>query len=209
MQNLNLWNNVVKPLIIEQYKYASNWKACLKAVIDMLQRIEDGAFALLNYFQIPQTYNSSLTSKHLDFIASLVGLKRNEGENDETFYTRFMLYVVSSDAGTPSYVIRNVKVLSGNTSPSYNEEAPATFYVYTAPHKQLRQAEVKRLSPVGVLGFAAAALLDANGNFIVNANDEKIMCVADDNKVGTGNGYILLKDSGYILLRDGGRLSKI
>lgn len=208
MQNLNLWNNVVKPLIIEQYKYASNWKACLKSVIDMLQRTEDGAFALLNYFQIPQTYSSALTSKHLDFIASLVGLKRSEGESDETFYTRFMLYVVSSDAGTPTYVIRNVKVLSGNPSPSYNEEAPATFYVYTAPNRQLIQNAVKQLSPVGVLGFAAAALLDANGNFIVNANDEKIVCVADDSQVGVAGGYILLADGGNILLTDGGRLQK-
>lgn len=186
----NLWDDVVKPLIIEQYKYASNWKKCLKAVIDSLQTSEDNLFALQDYFVIPQSVDD-VSSVHLDFLAGLISLKRYEDESDETFFARFISFTQSKEAGTPNEVIRQMSVLTGDSAPIFHEETTATFFVHTPnATKRVSNAEVNRLAPVGVLGVNSAALVFADGSRIGlhpsgSSYSSKLICVAKDSTIGT------------------------
>ena len=67
----NLFESVVKPLVLEQYKYAVRWNACLKAVIDKLtdevmqalaegQDLDEALSWLAESFLLPDHQNRSV-----------------------------------------------------------------------------------------------------------------------------------------------------
>lgn len=182
----NLFESVVKPLVLEQYKYAVRWNACLKAVIDKLQAVENGAFALQEYFRIPPAYSvDAITADRLEYLASVKNVFRQPGETDQDLFNRFLRSCNIRDEGTPENVIRNASLLSGDPSPSYLEEAPATFFEYTPDGRQLEKEEVGKLAPAGVLGLVGAAI-DVGGTLLVDAEGRLILMVADANPYESG-----------------------
>lgn len=201
----NLWETLVVPLILEQYREAENWKSCLKAVIDKLQAVEDGAFALQEYFRIPSAYSAgAITSDRLEYLASLKNVFRMEGEGDAELFERFVRSCNLRDDGTPEYVIRNASWFSGDPSPSYLEEMPATFFEYTPDGRQLSFAEVQKISPAGVLGLPGASIRQDDGTHSVLADTEGniILMVADTNPYESGD-CLLTEDLDEILTESG------
>lgn len=185
------WNSTVVPSILEQYKDSGKWQAMLKAVIDQMQIAEDAAAEFLTILDFKSEVP---TGDRLDFIAELVNVTRFAGESDELFYTRFLTSLSVRNAGTPDYVIYNAAILSGDPHPQYMDEAPATFFVYDGPRPvgegeweqgghQLSRSQVRKLVPAGVLGLPGAALQDAEGNYIVDAEGKLILLVADDSNI--------------------------
>lgn len=187
------WNSTVIPSILEQYKDSEKWQAMLKAVIDQMQIAEDAA---AEFMTVLDFQNEVPTGDRLDFIAGLVNVTRMAGESDELFYTRFLTSLGNRSAGTPDFVINTTKFLSLDPNPQYFDEAPATFFVYTGPRpvepgsetwedggRQLSRAQVRKMAPAGVLGLPGAALLDANGNYITDAQGRLILAVADDSTI--------------------------
>ncbi|WP_407447868.1 hypothetical protein [Fibrobacter sp.] len=185
------FETTVKPRILEQYKESGRWQACLAAVVRKLQAVEDSAYSILKAIDFKE---ETPTGAKLDWIAGLINVKRFSGESDEAFFLRFESMCGANTAGTPDNVIYNAAILSGDPHPQYMDEAPATFIVYDGPRPvgdgeweqgghQLSRSQVRKLAPAGVLGLPGSALLDADDNYIVDAEGKLILLVADDSNI--------------------------
>lgn len=179
----SLWDKVVVPRILEQYKYAENWKFCLKCVIDGLQKVENGSFAIARYFRVPTSFDE-MSSENLEYVAALVNVFRKEGESDQQLFERFVLRISSTNSGTPDYVIFNAVKMSGDPKVNYFDEAPATFFVSPFGGEQLSRAQVKKLAPSGALGLPAAMMCDGGLNPMATYDGTLMCCVARDENIG-------------------------
>lgn len=175
--NVNQWTENVEPLILEQYKESSNWAGLLRASIEAIQKIDDDSVELSDVFDFEA---NDPTGYRLDYIASLVNVKRLDNETDLEFLSRLKAKAGVLDGGTPNHVIYESALLSSDPAPSYHEEATATFYVYTPRGRQLYRSQVRNMAPAGVLGFPAAALTTATGKHIVTSGGKTFLCVAQD-----------------------------
>ena len=167
----------VEPRFLEQYKGSERWQACLKAVIDQIQTAEDAGIELSRVIEFKDVPPAGA---HLDWIASLVNFKRFNGESDEQFYRRFVSSRGKYRAGTPNGVIASASEMSGDPSPQYMDEAPATFFVYTPEGRQLKRAEVQKMAMTGVLGLPGAAIRLADGSLLCTTDRKLILAVAPD-----------------------------
>lgn len=190
------FETTVKPRILEQYKESGRWQACIEAVVRKLQKVEDTAFSISKAIDFK---SETPTGEKLDWLAGLINVKRLSGESDQSFFLRFASMCGANTAGTPDNVIYNAAILSGDPSPQYMDEAPATFFVYTGPRKdssqteahytasggghQLTSAQVRKLAPAGVLGLPGAAIRFADGSLMGDAEGSLMLMVADDSTV--------------------------
>lgn len=193
------FETTVKPRILEQYKESGRWQACLEAVVNKLQTVEDSAFSISKVLDFKR---QQPTGARLDWIAGLINVKRFSGETDNSFFLRFESMCGANTAGTPDNVLYNSAILSGDSQPQYMDEAPATFFVYDGPcyrwvngawtwtegGNQLTRAQVKKLAPAGVLGLPGAAIDTGDGillgTWAENEEDRKILLVvANDSNV--------------------------
>ena len=190
------FETTVKPRILEQYKESGRWQACIEAVVRKLQKVEDTAFSISKAIDFK---SETPTGAKLDWLAGLINVKRLSGESDQSFFLRFVSMCGANTAGTPDNVIYNAAILSGDPSPQYMDEAPATFFVYTGPRKdssqtdapytasggghQLTRAQVRKLAPAGVLGLPGAAIRFADGSLMGDAEGSLMLMVADDSTV--------------------------
>ena len=190
------FETTVKPRILEQYKESGRWQACIEAVVKKLQKVEDTAFSISKAIDFK---TETPTGEKLDWLAGLINVKRLSGESDQSFFLRFVSMCGANTAGTPNNVIYNAAILSGDPSPQYMDEAPATFFVYTGPRKdasqteapytasggghQLTRAQVRKLAPAGVLGLPGAAIRFADGSLMGDAEGRLMLMVADDSTV--------------------------
>lgn len=170
------WENTVSPCVLEQYKGSTRWLGILKASIDRMQVVENDGIELGQVLDISE----KLTGKRLDYVAGLINVTRNAGEDDDSLWARFVTACGSYDAGTPDAVIVASIRLSGDPSPSYMDECPATFLVHTPGGRQLLRSQVRRLAPAGVLGLPGAALAAADGSFLATADGSVLLAVARD-----------------------------
>lgn len=190
------FETTVKPRILEQYKESGRWQACLEAVVRKLQKVEDTAFSISKAIDFK---SETPTGEKLDWLAGLINVKRLSGESDQSFFLRFVSMCGANTAGTPDNVIYNAAILSGDPSPQYMDEDPATFFVYTGPRKdasqtestytasggghQLTRAQVRKLAPAGVLGLPGAAIQFADGSLMGDSEGRLFLSVADDSTV--------------------------
>lgn len=190
----NLWETVVIPSVLEQYKESSKWLAVLKSVIDKFQYIEDAVAelpSLLDFSSIP-------SGLQLDWLAGLINVTRIFGETDNAFYQRFVAECSLRNAGTPNNVIYNVSVVTGDNVPQFLDEAPATFFIYdgyryddgiwTAGGNQAYKKQVQKTAPAGVLGLVGAGVALADGTLLGSYSDTEtdrkiILAVASDENV--------------------------
>ena len=190
------FETTVKPRILEQYKESGRWQACIEAVVRKLQNVEDTAFSISKAIDFK---SETPTGEKLDWLAGLINVKRLSGESDQSFFLRFVSMCGANTAGTPDNVIYNAAILSGDPSPQYMDEAPATFFVYTGQRKdasqteapytadggahQLTRAQVRKLAPAGVLGLPGAAIQFADGSLMGDSEGRLFLAVADDSTV--------------------------
>jgi hypothetical protein len=212
------WTDTVSDFILEQYKGASNWKAILKSVIDEFTDIEDEIWKLAPILDFKCRVKGERPSGALlDFVASLKNVYRKPGENDGTFYERFLIAVSEDNAGTPNNVIYNAAILSGDNAPQYMDEADCVFFVYDGviyehhepeqevedPYdtlikepgvKQLTHAQVRKLAPCGVLGLPGAALNMADDTL----EDDPILLMVDPEDEWGGKLLIFVADDSTV-----------
>lgn len=199
------FSTTVEPRILEQYRDSERWQACLKAVVEQLQVTEDAAVELSRVLDFK---TEQPAEKRLDWIASLINLKRMPGEGDVDFYSRFLAAVGDKSAGTPDNVIYNAAILSGDTRPQLLEEADCTFMVYTGPRNysavpegeefdygeegvapldegenQLYASQVRKMAPCGCLGLVGAAIQFEDGSLLGDEQGRLILATADDSTV--------------------------
>ena len=139
-------------------------------------------------------------------------MKRNPGENDSDFFTRFVGSLGNKTAGTPDNIIYNSGILAGDPKPQYMDEADCTFFVYTGPKPlrepvpedevfdfdegdtscddgadQLYARQVQKLAPCGVLGLVGAAISlggeEGSEELLADEQGRIILMEADDSTV--------------------------
>lgn len=185
------FGTTVEPRILEQYKDSERWQACLKAVVDKMQTVEDASFELAHVLDFR---TEPPTGDRLDWLAGLINVKRLAGESDQDFFGRFLSMIGANTAGTPDNVIYNAALMSGDQKPAYLDEAPATFFVYDGPRPdgeggweqgghQLSRAQVRKLAPAGVLGLPGAAIQFADGSLMGDADGKLMLAAADDSNI--------------------------
>lgn len=174
MTRLDLWESA-RGLVIEQFRSSPNLLAVLKSAVGALQDAEDSAERMSDAFDI-----SAATGGWLDLIGKIRNVSRKPGETDAEYRARMEYLFKDDTAGTPDNVISNVSDLSGDPSPSYTDECPATFLVYTPGGRQLLRSQVRRLAPAGVLGLPGAAISAADGTLLATAEGSLLLAVARD-----------------------------
>lgn len=210
------FETTVKPRILEQYKESGRWQACLEAVVRKLQKVEDTAFSISKAIDFK---SETPTGEKLDWLAGLINVKRLSGESDQSFFLRFVSMCGANTEGTPDNVIYNAAILSGDPSPQYMDEAPATFFVYTGPRKdasqteatytasggghQLTRAQARKLAPAGVLGIAGAAIGQGDGSLLADADGKLFLMAAEDANIGTGSLLVAESDGTRLVAEDG------
>lgn len=164
-------------------------QAVLKLSIDkLMQPLDDASISLQNALDMDVA-----SGKWLDLIGSIAGVKREYGESDTSYRDRIKNEVVLNK-GVPDAVIYSSALLSGDPHPQYMDEAPATFFVYTGTRPdgeggweqgghQLSRAQVRKLSPAGVLGLPGAAIQFADGSLMGDANGKLMLAAADDSNI--------------------------
>lgn len=204
----NLWVDM-KELLLEQYRgdlrekieaqgcslpegADNRLQGLLKSITDeLVQPLDDAAVDIQNVANV-----ETAEGAWLDLIGKIAGVGRKIDETDENYRVRVRNALGFKNAGTPDGTIYSTALLSGDPRPQYFDEADCTFFVYTGARpvepnsetweeggRQLSRAQVRKMSPAGVLGFPGAALLDANGNYITDAAGRLILAVADDSTI--------------------------
>lgn len=204
----SLWHETVEPSILEQYRSSNRWKGVLKSVIDKLQVIDDDAVELLAVFKTDG--DDMPTGYRLDWIAGLLNVRRNPGESDDSLFARFEETANKKNAGTPDNVIGIVALLSGDPSPSYVEDVPGRFLVYTHDFRQVSQRAVKRISPSGFCGASAARFKCADGKFLMiphgDSSYKSLLCVADDRTIGSETTKMVVTSDNKIVTTEDGKI---
>jgi hypothetical protein len=171
-------------------------------VEECAQPIEDYATALQDFLNV-----DTASGEWLDIIGKMVGVKRNDGESDDDFRKRVIVFSMENDAGTPNNVIDVAKELSGDPAPQYLDEVPATFFVYTPNGKALTLSQVDKLAPAGVLGLPGAAIRLGNGGFLQNAGGKKFLSVIPNAEWKLE--ALLIESSGLHIVTDSGKRIRI
>lgn len=146
-------------LSLEQYRESPNLKALIKAIIDNGQPFENACGRFMEWADI-----DAAEGAWLDIIGKIRNLPRDPGESDKDYRDRLKEQIKTDNAGTPDNVIDNAHDISGDDSPQYMDEVPATFFVYTPGGRQIRRARLQRLAPAGVLALPGAAIDAGGGN---------------------------------------------
>lgn len=167
-------------LSLEQYADSPKLKALVEAFIGNGQPFEDAIGRLTRWANLDEAEGA-----WLDILGGIKNLHRKPGESDKDYRDRLKVYLRVDDSGTPDNAVSNARDISGDPSPQYLDEAPATFFIYTPNGRQLPRKTLRALAPAGVLALPGAALktVDADA-FIVTAEGKRILAVARDIESG-------------------------
>ena len=235
--NKDIWT-VLKDLFLEQYKgdlraeieaqgctlpegADNRLQGLLKAVVDKLvQPLDDACVELQELLDI-----DTATGARLDFIGKLSNLKREAGESDAMYKERVVGAFFSDNEGTPDFAVMMAAILSGDQSPQFMDEAPATFIIYDGPvyeHrgenddvlikepgvKQLKHAQVRKLTPAGVLGLPGAAIRMSDGRLLCTSDHKKlILAVANDKNSEVDT--VLIDNGGHLMVTSQQKVVKV
>lgn len=187
IKRMDLFEEAVKPAVLEQYKESRRWLSILKTVIDRIQDVEDAAVQFQTILDIENSSGSKL-----DWIASLVNMPRYDGENDGDFKRRIQRSLAIRAAGTPDEIISAASYESQSKvkDVSLIEEIPGVFFVYTPKGRQIPYHKVQKMAPAGVLGFPAAAFKLADGRYLVDGSKVEYE-ISIENEIVMINGEIV------------------
>ena len=194
--------------IISQYWDAAKWQACLKAVIDKYDMIEDEAWDLAGVTDFRGLLSDIPTGLRLDFVGGIVGLERLSSETDTDYYARILEYLDMKRSGTIEGILTTAESITGDTAPILTEENfgfpfSASSVLLTLSERQLTRSEAKRIKPAGSRLFIGGLIKSVSGTSIFSTSSgEKIMAVSGPYNVVKIEHIVPLIDEGteeYIL----------
>lgn len=194
-----LWQHL-EHLVITQYRESPNLLSLVSKVVNQFQEIEDTVFRFAHFANIDEA-----TGEWLDLIGKLRDIRRNPGENDESYKNRLRISFKRNSAGTPNNVIANARDISGDPSPQYLDEVDAVFFVYTPEGVQLRRKLVNSLAPAGILGLPGAGIDVGDDCLLADAQGKVILMVAEDRNIDSGDA-LMTEIGEYLTTETGDRL---
>lgn len=174
----DLWESV-KGLLVSQYAESPNLQKLIESCVNAFQQPEEVFSRLSDAFDLERA-----TGGWLDLIGRIRNVRRASGESDDDFRARLSASFGIDTAGTPDNVTTSASRLSGDPSPAYIDECPATFFVYTPGGVQLSRGTVRSLAPAGVLGLPGARIETAGGLPIATADGTIVLAAARDEEKG-------------------------
>ena len=170
-----------KPFILEQYKEATKWNACLKAVLDQYDDVENYAWNIASITDLLGLLGDVPTGGKLDFIGGLVGLSRNTGEIDSDYYSRIIDYINSNDSGTIEGILKRAISIVQTNEVTYIEENSgfpfsASGLIITLSERQITRAEANRIKAAGTRLFVGGFLTTHDGIPLSTNSGHLIAC---------------------------------
>lgn len=170
-----------KPFVLEQYKEATKWNACLKAVLDQYDDVENYAWNIASITDLLGFSVDVPTGGKLDFIGGLVGLSRNTGEIDSDYYARIIDYINSNDSGTIEGIIKRAISIVQTNEVTYIEENSgfpfvASGLIITLSERQITRAEANRIKAAGTRLFVGGFLATHDGIPLSTNSGHLIAC---------------------------------
>lgn len=170
-----------KPFILEQYKEATKWNACLKAVLDQYDDVENYAWNIASITDLLGFSGELPTGGKLDFIGGLVGLSRNTSESDSDYYSRIIDYINSNDSGTIEGIIKRAISIVQTNEVTYIEENSgfpfvASGLIITLSERQITRAEANRMKAAGTRLFVGGFLTTHDGIPLSTNSGHLIAC---------------------------------
>lgn len=171
-----------KPFILEQYKEAAKWNACLKAVLDQYDDVENYAWNIAFITDLLGLSGDAPTGGKLDYIGGLVGLARNTGELDSDYYTRLIEYINTNDSGTIEGILKRVISIVKTNEVTYIEENSgfpfsASGLIITLSERQITRAEANRIKAAGTRLFVGGFLTTHDG-IVLSTNSGHLLACA-------------------------------
>lgn len=171
-----------KPFILEQYKDAAKWNACLKAVLDQYDDVENYAWNIAFITDLLGLSGDAPTGGKLDYIGGLVGLARNTGELDSDYYTRLIDYINTNDSGTIEGILKRVISIVKTNEVTYIEENSgfpfsASGLIITLSERQITRAEANRIKAAGTRLFVGGFLTTHDGIVLSTNSGHLLACV--------------------------------
>jgi len=208
--------DAVKEDIISQYWDAAKWQACLKAVIDKYDMIENEAWDLAGATDFMGLLSDVPTGLRLDFVGGLVGLERLASESDEDYYAQILEYLDIKRSGTIEGILNSAKAITGDSSPVLVEENfgfpfPASSVVVTLSERQLTRSEANRIKPAGSRLFVGGFIKLVSRKQVLATHDGKIITSVGgpyetdaftQTKFITDDNLYLITDDGSYLVSD-------
>lgn len=190
-------------LLIEQYRNSANFQACLKAVFDQYDHVENLLFTVLSMADLRnRLLEGAPTGLRLDRIGALAAIDRIAGETDDAYWFRIIAELGNGSAGTPEGILRKARQYTEGAV-TYTPEYPAGYWLLaTDRHRNLTQEFVDQISPAGVQGMVGCCLCDVEGDLIVTATGDAILVVGpcDSANLVTETDAALITETGKQIL---------
>lgn len=204
----------VKEDIISQYWDAAKWQACLKAVIDKYDMIENEAWDLAGATDFMGLLSDVPTGLRLDFVGGLVGLERLASESDDDYYAQILEYLAIKRSGTIEGILNSAKAITGDESPVLVEENfgfpfSASGVVVTLSERQLTRSDAKRIKPAGSRLFIGGFIKLVSSKQVIATHDGKIItCVGGpyETEIFNEQSKFITDDNLYLVTDDGSNL---
>ena len=160
--------DILNKLLISQYDQP-NFQSLLRIIGSIFNDIQITNFQLRDKFWL-----ADATGEQLEFIGRLWDEDKN-ADTDDDYRNRIYKKIAQSSSGTiPD--IKSYLFARGATYAVYSPEYPAKYRMRTDAAVDLE--EFNLLAPAGVGGgYLAGNILDAVGNFLVDANGNNIIHV--------------------------------
>jgi hypothetical protein len=171
LKTLEEYNEDTKDLSISQFK-REKYLAKLSGFNAQLEEIEGVMQELLSERDI----NNSVGAQ-LDVVGSIVNESRR-GRIDPEYRAAIKQRISLRFSGTPEDIIEIVLALYGGTYVDYVPTFPGKFHITT--DATVTSSDLIDITPAGVGGYVITdCLVDALGNFIVDANGDSICTVLE------------------------------
>lgn len=167
----DIWASV-ESLILSQYEESINLKSLIRSFVRSLQTLEDSSYRILDFADIEKA-----DGQWLDIIGRIKNISRKNSETDSDFKERLVAEFEEHRAGSARYIIEKVSEFTGDNSPVFFDEMPATFVVYTPNGHEMERVKLQKMAPAGVLALVGRALKTPDGKFIVTPDGKKILDV--------------------------------
>jgi hypothetical protein len=161
-------------LLQEQYKKSVKLIGIIEADNDQADDLETALFEIRDLY-----YLSTATGVQLDVIGNIFGVDR-EGLNDTDYRKAIEARSSLIGSGEPEFIILILKELYGATYVDYRLGScitPASYLLDTDATVTTNELEI--YSPAGVQPYILFFLIDAQSNFIVDANGNNIIVVSN------------------------------
>ena len=166
------YDAVVLPSFLEQFKKSPNIKGVVSSLNSQGNDLEAALFEVRDLFWV-----DTATGVQLDTIGVIWDVARG-GRTDTVYRQAIQEKISLINSGTPKEIMELLRANYGATFIEYDQgPSKATFYLNT--DATINSDELDEVSPAGVQGYLVNPIVDAVGNFLVDAVDNQIVSVSN------------------------------